>query len=162
MKHITEQLQATMLEDDSSLSEKERTLLKASLSAAENAYAPYSKFQVGAAVQLANGKVVIGSNQENMAYPSGLCAERVALFSAGSTDPGETIQCLAITVIAEGLGFEDVITPCGNCRQVIMEYQFKQHSPIKLLMASQDGQILVVQDAKTLLPFAFRAEGLKK
>ena len=162
MKHITEQLQATMLEDDSSLSTHERTLLKASFQAAENAYAPYSKFQVGAAVLLENGQTVIGSNQENMAYPSGLCAERVALFSAGSTNPGEVVQCMAVTVIAEGLGFDDVITPCGNCRQVIMEYQFKQNSPIKLLMASQEGKILVVEDSQTLLPFAFRAEGLKK
>jgi cytidine deaminase len=162
MKQITEQLQATMLEDDSTLTENEKALLVASHQAAENAYAPYSTFHVGAAVQLKNGKVVIGSNQENMAYPSGLCAERVALFSAGSMHPNEPIESMAVTVIAEGLGFDDVITPCGNCRQVIMEYQFKQNSPIKLLMAAQDGQILVVEDAKTLLPFAFRAEGLKK
>lgn len=162
MKQLNEHLSATMLEDDSTLSESEKALIKASLEAAKNAYAPYSTFQVGAAVQLESGNVVIGSNQENMAYPSGLCAERVALFSAGSTNPGERIDCMAITVIAEGLGFDDVITPCGNCRQVIMEYQFKQASPIKLMMAAQDGHILVVEDAKTLLPFAFRAEGLKK
>lgn len=97
--------------------------------ARENAYAPYSRFRVGTALQLASGEIVLGSNQENAAYPSGLCAERVAVFSAGANFPNQTITSLAITVRSENHEISEAIAPCGACRQSLAEYEQKQKAP---------------------------------
>ena len=105
------------------LTDVEKKLLNDAKAVARNAYAPYSEFQVGAAVLLENGKVVTGTNQENAAYPSGLCAERVAIFSAASQNPGVKIKALALSALSAKAVVDSPITPCGACRQVIAEYE---------------------------------------
>lgn len=132
---------------------RERTLCEAALAAASNAYAPYSQFKVGAAVLLANGQVVTGNNQENAAYPSGLCAERVALFYAMSRYPGTPIEMLAVTAVYEGKQVER-ITPCGSCRQVMTEAEKRYKQPIKLLLCGRD-EIIRLDSAEALLPLSF-------
>lgn len=161
MKEHSEVVKAIVYPDMTSLTEQDRALILKSKEVAENAYAPYSRFKVGAVVLLENGKTVFGSNQENVAYPSGLCAERVALFSAGSNYPGVAVKMVAISAIAEKFSFEDVITPCGGCRQVIMECQLRQETPIRLLLASPTGKVVEIGDARNLLPFAFDSKGLR-
>lgn len=143
------------------LSPFDAELLKKAEAASENAYAPYSQFFVGAALRLSNGEVVIGTNQENVAYPSGLCAERVALFSAATNHPNEPIESMAVTVRTTRSEFKDPLSPCGNCRQVIMEYQNKQKKPIRLILGSQSNKVWVFEDSSVLLPFGFEAEYLK-
>ncbi len=123
------------------------------------AYAPYSQFHVGAALLLEDGTIVPGSNQENAAYPSGLCAERVALFSAGSLYPGKRIVALAVTT---SYSLDTPIAPCGACRQVMAEYALKQDAPIEIFMLQKDGIIFRMQNVKDLLPLYFSGEWLKK
>lgn len=143
------------------LSESDAKLLKMAEEAAENAYAPYSQFNVGSALRLANGQFVIGTNQENVAYPSGLCAERVALFSSSTNYPNETVEALAVTARSEKLIHKDPLSPCGNCRQVISEYQHKQKTPIRLIMGGQGDSVWIFEDASDLLPLGFEADYLK-
>jgi cytidine deaminase len=145
----------------SELSDSDAQLLTMAEEAAENAYAPYSQFNVGSALRLANGKRIIGTNQENVAYPSGLCAERVALFSASTNFPDVPIQALAVTARSKKLVHNDPLSPCGACRQVISEYQHKQKSPIRLIMGGQGDSVWIFEDASALLPFGFEADYLK-
>ena len=123
--------------------------------ARNNAYAPYSKFKVGAALILENDEIVIGSNQENAAYPSGLCAERVAIFQAGSKFPGKIIKTLAITAASETNKTDKPIPPCGACRQAIAEYEFKQEQPIEIYFMGETGEIYLSDSLSNLLPFSF-------
>jgi cytidine deaminase len=136
------------------LSEVSKNLCNSALEAAKTAYAPYSKFQVGAAIMLENGVVVKGSNQENAAYPSGLCAERVALFYANSTYPDQAVEAIAITAIHNGSQVENPISPCGSCRQVIAETKQRFNKKIKILLYSS-SKILEISDSDTLLPLSF-------
>ena len=145
----------------SELAESDLVLLNAAEEASKNAYAPYSQFFVGAALKLINGTIVLGTNQENVAYPSGLCAERVALFSAATNHPNETVHTMAITVNTEKAAISEPLSPCGSCRQVIMEYQNKQKSPIRLVLGGQGDSVWIFEDASNLLPFGFEAEYLK-
>ncbi len=145
----------------SELSESDATLLQAAEKASQHAYAPYSQFFVGAALKLENGKTLLGTNQENVAYPSGLCAERVALFSASTNYPEETIEAMAITVNTKKTVLSEPLSPCGNCRQVIMEYQNKQKKPIRLILGGQGDTVWIFNDSAALLPFGFEAEYLK-
>lgn len=145
----------------SELSESDAELLSKAEEAAENAYAPYSQFNVGSALRLENGELVIGTNQENVAYPSGLCAERVALFSASTNFPNEPVEALAVTARSKKLVHNDPLSPCGACRQVISEYQHKQKSPIRLIMGGQGDSVWIFEDASSLLPFGFEADYLK-
>ena len=160
MSEFTITIKGTSLKKDQ-LSESDAELLKRAEDAAEHAYAPYSQFHVGAALMLANGVIVIGTNQENVAYPSGLCAERVALFSASTNYPNEPITAMAVTARSEKLVHEDPLSPCGNCRQVIAEYQNKQKSPIRLIMGGQGDTVWIFEDSSVLLPFGFEADYLK-
>jgi cytidine deaminase len=143
------------------LSESDAELLKRAEEACENAYAPYSKFNVGSALRLANGVYALGANQENVAYPSGLCAERVALFSGSTNYPNEAVEAIAVTARSEKLVHEDPLSPCGNCRQVIAEYQDKQKTPIRLIMGGQGDTVWIFEDSSVLLPFGFEADYLK-
>jgi len=145
----------------SELNDSDKEILNQAEEAAKNAYAPYSQFYVGAALRLKNGIIVLGTNQENVAYPSGLCAERVAIFSASTNHPNEPIESMAITVNTTKSSIIDPLSPCGNCRQVIMEYQHKQQSPIRLILASQSDKVWIFEDAAALLPFGFEADYLK-
>ncbi len=143
------------------LSDADAELLKQAGKAASSAYAPYSEFKVGSAVRLENGETVIGSNQENAAYPAGLCAERVALFAASTNNPNVPVSTIAVTVKADNSHLNGPLTPCGGCRQVIMEYQNRQQSPIRLILAGKDDTVWIFEDAAVLLPFAFEGESLK-
>jgi len=121
----------------------------------KNAYAPYSKFRVGAALLLDNGKIVLGSNQENAAYPSGLCAERVAVFYAGANYPDAKILKMAITAASDTNQTTAPIPPCGSCRQSLAEYEIKQDAPIEIYFMGEIGQIYKSDSLKNLLPFMF-------
>lgn len=143
------------------LNQADLNLLQEAEEAANSAYAPYSQFFVGAALRLKNGTIVLGTNQENVAYPSGLCAERVAIFSASTNHPNEPIESMAITVNTSKTSITEPLSPCGACRQVIMEYQHKQQSPIRLILGSQSDKVWIFEDAAALLPFGFEADYLK-
>ena len=121
----------------------------------KSAYAPYSKFRVGAAILLDNGKIVLGSNQENAAYPSGLCAERVAIFYAGANYPNVGFKKLFISASPEGQILDKPIPPCGSCRQSIAEYEIKQEMPIEIYFMGGTGEIYKSDSLKNLLPLLF-------
>jgi len=146
--------------DYEKLSKADADLASSAIQAMEMAYAPYSNFKVGSAVILANGEVVLGNNQENAAYPSGLCAERVALFSAKSKS-NEPISCIAIVAENAKGALADAFA-CGNCRQVMLEYasQEVQKIPIRVIMRNHEGRFLVLDDVRKLLPFTFNSKTL--
>lgn len=143
------------------LPEEDKELLGFALKSADNAYAPYSKFKVGAALRLIDGTIVSGNNQENAAYPSGLCAERVALFSASANFPEVTISSIAIVAHPHSQPLQGSFSPCGACRQVLAEYQNLQQKAITIILQDQQGEILKLASVDTLLPFAFEAKGLR-
>ncbi|WP_298479522.1 cytidine deaminase [uncultured Maribacter sp.] len=138
----------------------DKELMQLAILAREKAYAPYSSFNVGAAVLLENGKIVTGSNQENAAYPSGLCAERVAVFYAGANYPGIKIEKIAITAASINYVVEKPAAPCGNCRQAISEYEVKQKAPIALLLMGEKGKVLKCDAIADILPLAFTSNYL--
>lgn len=140
------------------LSQAYKELTDSALSAAEKAYAPYSNFQVGAAVLLGNGVVVTGSNQENAAYPSGLCAERVALFQAGANYPDQRVEAMAVAAISNGKQI-DMISPCGACRQVMLETENRYNHPFKVLLCGAE-KVYLIEGASTLLPISFDGSDL--
>lgn len=142
------------------LPEADRRLLEAAGTALQGAYAPYSRYRVGAAVLLTNGEIVIGSNQENASYPSGLCAERVAVFQAGARFPGVAISCIAIRVQPPGSAPGTPAAPCGNCRQSILEYEHRQHAPIRFLLQSGNGIVYECPSTRALLPLGFDPDAL--
>ncbi len=148
--------------DISGLNSKEIELLKVAYEAANNAYAPYSQFQVGAALLLDNGEIIQGNNQENGAYPSGLCAERVAFFWKGANRKDQKIVMLAIRAHSSILDTSHPITPCGSCRQAMLEYELNQNLPITILMQGSTGAIYKMEGVKNLLPLYFNEEGLRK
>jgi len=123
--------------------------------ASEHAYAPYSKFMVGAAALLADGKVVTGCNQENAAYPSGMCAERVALFTVGSQHADQKIVKIAVTAKRESAKELVPATCCGSCRQVMLEFEMRQQNSIKVVMLNKEHHWVVAPSAESLLPFSF-------
>lgn len=133
----------------------EKQLLDMAVASRKNAYAPYSNFYVGAAVLLENGEVVIGNNQENASYPSGLCAERVAIFQAGAKYPDETIKTVAISAASNNHQVKVPVAPCGNCRQSIIEYELKQKSPIAMLLQGESGPVYKCSSVADILPLAF-------
>ncbi len=137
------------------LTDEEQQLLTSAIEATERSYAPYSKFRVGAAVRLGNGVVLSGSNQENAAYPSGLCAERTVLFYAGAQYPDEPVRLLAIAARGtDGLLTSEPVGPCGACRQVIVESETRAGAPIRILLYGQ-SHIFVVEGIRPLLPLCF-------
>lgn len=153
----TKRLEIEYIEYDnlSELQQKDQSLLLKAKALLKNAYAPYSKFRVSAAALLENGEIVIGTNQENIAYPSGLCAERVALFSVGANYPNERIETLAITAEGELVANDAMISPCGACRQVIFESERRQNAPIRILILGMDGKVVEFHQSTDLLTFAF-------
>lgn len=140
---------------------EDQLLLKKAEIAAKSAYAPYSKFHVGAAVLLENGEIIIGNNQENAAYPSSLCAERVALFSASAKYPGVAVKSLAITAESKITIIDTPVTPCGACRQVMIEYEKLAKKSVKVIMRGQLGDILISESVENLIPLSFDGEHLK-
>jgi len=135
-------------------------LLKRAKKAAEGAYAPYSNFKVGAAVLLQNGEVVIGSNQENAAYPATMCGERNAIFSAAAQFPEVPIKAVAITVISKKGNVNRPVPPCGSCRQVIYEQEVRHRQNIRIILQGDRGDIYLVRSVKDILPLLFDASYL--
>ena len=136
------------------LSETDSLLLNEALNAARNSYAPYSNFNVGVAVLLENGEIICGSNQENIAYPSGLCAERVAMFYANSKYPEVAIKSIAISSLVNGKQSKQAIYPCGACRQSMIQSEVRQKKGIRIIMAG-NKDIKIVDSVKSLLPLNF-------
>ena len=133
---------------------KDKELAESAISATATAYAPYSKFNVGAAVLFDDGEIVKGSNQENAAYPSGICAERTALFYASASRPNKAMAALAIAASQEGNLLETPVTPCGACRQVMAQYQLKSGIPMRILLVGAH-KIWEFEKVDDLLPFTF-------
>lgn len=159
-KKIEINIQLNEYDNISELDGEEQLLLKKATEAAATAYAPYSGFNVGAAVLLEDGAIVIGSNQENAAYPSGLCAERVAVFAAGSQFPGLKIKSIAITAKSKNINISSPVPPCGACRQVLAEYENKNGNPIKLILRGEKGKVLTTDSVLNLLPLVFDSSNL--
>lgn len=136
-----------------------RQLVEKAKEMTQNAYCPYSHFHVGAAALLADGQVVLGSNQENAAYPSGLCAERTTLFAANANHPQTPVKALAIASYAHGHYSKDVISPCGACRQVMLETEKRFGQKMKVVLYGED-ECYVFETASDLLPLNFTADSL--
>ncbi|MEN9684635.1 MAG: hypothetical protein RLZZ28_421 [Bacteroidota bacterium] len=143
------------------LTEADALLLSAAKKAAKTAYAPYSEFLVGAAAILSNGEIITGTNQENASYPVGLCAERVLLSAASSFYPNETVVSIAISYRTKDRTSVRPITPCGICRQTLMEYQTRYQNPIRLILGGMEGKVHIIPRADMLLPFGFTGDDLK-
>lgn len=129
-------------------------LIRLAKEATQKAWAPYSQFRVGAALELENGEIITGNNQENIAFPSGLCAERVALFYAGSQYPGVAIKRIALAAFADGRFVEKPVYPCGDCRQVLLEHENRVKQPVEVIMYGED-EIKLVKSVSDLLPLPF-------
>ena len=143
------------------LSKEDAQLLRDAQNATKIAYAPYSNFLVGAMAMLTNGKKVAGSNQENASYPVGLCAERVLLSAASSIYPGVPIDTIAISYDGESVHSNRPISPCGICRQTLVEYETRFQHPIRLILGGKEGKIFIIPKASMLLPFGFSGEDMK-
>lgn len=132
-----------------------QNLMHEAVAIRKTAYAPYSHFKVGTAILLDNGEIILGSNQENAAYPSGLCAERVAVFYAGTKYPEAKILKMAISAASDNTTTSAPIPPCGACRQSIAEYEIKQNTPIEIYFMGEIGSIYKSDSLKNLLPLLF-------
>lgn len=148
-------IEYTLLDHYTELNQHEQNLISKAYEIAANAYAPYSKFHVGAVVELANGEIVSGSNQENIAYPSGLCAERVALFFTGANYPNEEVKTLVVVAKGDLIGPDECVSPCGSCRQVIAETERRQDAPIQIILVSESGKTYIFDKISDLLIFPF-------
>ncbi len=151
-----------VFESQNDLPETDLKLLNIAQEAVKSAYAPYSNFYVGAAVLLQNGEIVKGNNQENAAYPSGLCAERVAIYHASAIYPNVPIIAIAIACQAKNLLINVPLSPCGSCRQSISEYENRFEQKIRMIMGGETGEIYVSESIENLLPFMFNAKYLPK
>lgn len=154
---IEKQIKTTIRIFDSvtELPQQVQDLMKSAVKARESAYAPYSKFKVGAALRLENNVIINGSNQENASYPSGLCAERTAIYAAGANYPNQKIKTIAITATSEKHDVLEPIAPCGACRQAIAEYEQKQKEPIQIYFTGTSGKVIYVKALLDILPLAF-------
>lgn len=150
------------LDSKEALVPNDLALLNAAFQAIETAFAPYSKFQVGAAARLSNGQIIIGSNQESASYPVGICAERTLLNSIGSQFPNETIHSMAISYLPNGVDSDHPLSPCGMCRQSLLDYEIRYKSPIKLILAGKTGKVMLIPSASQILPFGFTGSILGK
>ena len=147
-------------EDISELEEKDAWLLNEARQITEQAYAPYSNFHVGAVAILENGEIVAGTNQENASYPVGICAERVLLGSAATIHPNVPIKSMAVSYKSKEANSDHPISPCGMCRQALLEYENRYKKPIRLILGGQEGKIYIIRSAGYLLPFAFTSDEL--
>lgn len=159
---ITKSVSFTYKEFESAgeLISEERELIAEALKTANNAYAPYSKFRVGAALLLESGKIVCGANVENAAFPSGICAERSAISNAVSNHPDDKPTTIAISAINNEGIIEESLSPCGNCRQVIAEEESRSGNKIKIILACR-SKIIVFESISDLLPMQFNSKNLK-
>ncbi len=147
--------------DTSSLNHQDAALLEAAREAIQLAYAPYSKFQVGAAARLSNGIILKGSNQENASFPAGICAERVLLSICSSLYPGIAVIDMAISYFNQLGTSNRPISPCGICRQSLSEYETVVNHSIRLILGGSQGKVFIIEKATDLLPFAFTSADMK-
>lgn len=155
MKEINISAKATIFENLSELSAEDKNLMNKAIEATENSYAPYSKFKVGAAILLDDNSIVIGNNQENAAYPSGMCAERVAFWKVGATYPNKKIKKIAIMAKSLLTSVDKPVGPCGACRQTMLEYEINQKQSIEVIFMGEVGKIVKTDSINSLLPFSF-------
>ena len=148
-------------ENSDSLSDKDARLLNEARKVTEQAYAPYSNFHVGAVALLENGEVIAGTNQENASYPVGTCAERVLLGTLATLHPKVAISSLAISYNSNEIKSDHPISPCGMCRQALLEYEGRVKKPIRLILGGMEGKVIVIETVSQLLPFAFSSKELK-
>ena len=160
MKESKITINISVADNINELPETEVKLVNAACDATKNSYAIYSQFNVGVAVLLGNGEIIKGSNQENMAYPSGLCAERVAMYYANSQYPGEPIVAIAIASAINGVLNDKPVYPCGACRQALLQSEMRHDKPIKVIMYG-NSMIQIVPDIKSLLPLSFDLDSYK-
>ncbi len=160
MKENKFEFSYTVYENIAELPEEHQWLLNEAREVTDNAYAPYSNFQVGAIARLANGEIVAGSNQENASFPVGLCAERVLLASVSSLFPKVPIETIAISYKSGSHKSDHPISPCGICRQSLQEYETRVKHPVQLILGGMEGPVYVIDSASRLLPLAFTSEEL--
>lgn len=144
------------------LDKPDHALCLEAVKAMEGSHSPYSKFRVGAALRLQSGKIIYGSNQENVAYPSGLCAERVALFYWGANHADDPIEAMAVTASTDEFEISQPVTSCGSCLQVLAEYEKKQNKPIEIILFCSNGPVWVMNGVDSFLPFLFFEKRLLK
>ena len=149
-----------VFDNSSELNEEDALLLAKARKVTETAYAPYSNFYVGAVALLENGEEVSGTNQENASYPVGICAERVLLGSIATIHPHVPITTIAISYKSDQVKSDHPISPCGMCRQALLEYESRIAKPIRLILSGQEGKVFIIKTASFLLPFAFTKEEL--
>ena len=160
MKKLSHTIEWNILSQDE-LKSDDNMLISAAKEATTGSWSPYSGFKVGAAVLLDDGTVVTGSNQENAAYPSGLCAERTALFAAGHSHPGKAVIALAIAARNENGYTKQPVTPCGACRQVLAETEQRGGKPIRYIFYGTEGTMVIEGGTDAILPFCFGADSMK-
>jgi cytidine deaminase len=160
-KIFTFQTQIIKFDSSNDLTETQQNLMLHAQKACENSHSPYSGFQVGVAILLENGEIVQGANQENAAYPSGLCAERTAMYYVGFKYPDLKIKCIAITAqkASEPQLFLSV-SPCGACRQAMLEYECRQATPIKILCSDENNSFYEFPSVESTLPLSFTSKSL--
>lgn len=155
MRKLQIKVPITIFESVNELPKEVKDLMNEAVEIRKTAYAPYSNFYVGAALLLDNGEIITGNNQENAAYPSGMCAERVAVWQAGSRYPNAKIKAIAISATSVNKPVSKPIAPCGACRQSLSEYEVKQDSNIEVYFMGEKGDIIKTESIHDLLPLAF-------
>lgn len=155
MKEINTGTSAFIFQDINELSDVDKNLMQAAIKASRNAYAPYSGFSVGAALLMEDDSIIIGNNQENAAYPSGMCAERVAIWKAGSSYPNKKVKKIAITAVSSNKQLDKPVGPCGACRQTLLEYEVNQKENMEILFMGEIGSVVKANSIASLLPFSF-------
>jgi cytidine deaminase len=152
-KNITTAYEAYALETD--LPEMDQRLIHEAKRSCDLAHAPYSEFFVGAALVTHSGKIILGANQENASFPIGACAERVAIYQHSMTNPKDPVIAIAITAKRDKNEINQPVSPCGSCRQILVELENKQNLPIRVILAGMTGPVIVFHSSKSLLPFSF-------
>jgi cytidine deaminase len=160
MKEQKFEFEYEVYNDITELRKEDADLLVKARAVTKYAYAPYSNFFVGAVAKLDNGEIISGTNQENASYPVGICAERVLLGNAATVFPGVGIDTMAISYDSKEVKSDHPISPCGMCRQSLLEYETRTRKPIRLILSGQEGKIMIVKTAAFLLPFAFNSSEL--
>jgi cytidine deaminase len=160
MKENKIEISYKVYDDINELSKEDASLLNEARAVTKNAYAPYSNFYVGAAAELVNGKIVVGTNQENASYPVGLCAERALLASASALYPGVALEAMAVSYNSNNGNSNQPIAPCGMCRQYLQEYEIRVQKPIRLILGGSEGKVFVFEKASHLLPLGFTSESM--
>jgi cytidine deaminase len=155
MKIVDNQFQYKIYDSIDELTESDRELVLKAIEQLDVAYAPYSHFHVGAAVRLKDGSIYLGSNQENASYPLCMCGERVALYNAAVYKPKVAVESLAITIKNLQMKIDKPVSPCGACRQVISEYEFRHQQAIRILLKSDSNEIYELSSVEDLLPLGF-------